>query len=196
MKKRVTVIAAIVICLSLLAAGTIAYFTDEAVVHNVITTSGVDIEIQEWQEGEDGTLKPYPKDPIEGIMPSDEVSKIVTVYNDEAAAYVRARYEIVVKDADEKVMEVPAEELARVITIVSTGDAWQSKDPSDGWMYYTQALDTDTATEPLFTDVRFSGVDMGNEYQNCTFEVIVYAQGVQAANNGATALEAAGWSAD
>ena len=37
---------------------------------------------------------------------------------------------------------------------------------------------------------------MTNEYQNCTVEVIVKAQGVQTANNGSSALEAAGWPAE
>ena len=35
---------------------------------------------------------------------------------------------------------------------------------------------------------------MGNEYQNCTANLIIYAQAVQTANNGETALDAQGWS--
>ena len=34
---------------------------------------------------------------------------------------------------------------------------------------------------------------MGNEYQNATATVDVYAQAVQTANNGKTALNAQGW---
>ena len=34
---------------------------------------------------------------------------------------------------------------------------------------------------------------MTDEYQNCTVEVVVYAQAVQVANNGDSATAAAGW---
>ena len=195
MKKRLLVIAAIVICVSLLAAGTLAYFTDEAIAHNVITSSGVDIEIMEWMEDENGDLVPYPKKRIEGVMPSDELSKIVTIKNEQAPAYVRARYEITIVDAEGNEMELTAEELAQVITIANIGESWEAKDPDDGWMYYKEAVAEDAVTEPLFTEVQFSGAGMGNEFQNCTVNVVIYAQGVQAANNGASALEAAGWPA-
>ena len=196
MKKRLLVIAAIVICVSLLAAGTLAYFTDDAVVHNVITSSGVGIEIEEWMEDENGDLVPYPKDPVEGVMPSDKLSKIVTIKNEQAPAYVRARYEITIVDANGDEMELTAEELAQVITIANIGESWEAKDPDDGWMYYKEAVAEDAVTEPLFTEVQFSGEDMGNEFQGCTVNVVIYAQGVQAANNGANALEAAGWPED
>jgi len=48
----------------------------------------------------------------------------------------------------------------------------------------------------LFWEVVFSGVNMTNEYQNCTIEIDVDAQAVQTANNGSSVLEAAGWSAE
>ena len=195
MKKRLLVIAAIVICVSLLAAGTLAYFTDEAIAHNVITSSGVGIEIEEWMEDENGDLVPYPEDPVEGVMPSDKLSKIVTIKNEQAPAYVRARYEITILDAEGKEMELSAEELAQIITIANIGESWAAKDPADGWMYYKEAVAEDAVTEPLFTEVQFAGEDMGNEFQSCTVNVVIYAQGVQAANNGANALEAAGWPA-
>ena len=195
MKKRLLVIAAIVTCVSLLAAGTLAYFTDEAIAHNVITSSGVGIEIEEWMEDENGDLVPYPEDPVEGVMPSDKLSKIVTIKNEQASAYVRARYEITIVDANGDEMELTAEELAQVITIANIGESWEAKDPDDGWMYYKEAVAEDAVTEPLFTEVQFSGKDMGNEFQGCTVNVVIYAQGVQVANNGASALEAAGWPA-
>ena len=193
MKKKFLVIAAIVICVSLLAAGTLAYFTDDAVTHNVITSSGVDISIEEWQEGEDGELVPYPTDPVDGVMPSADISKIVTIKNFDADAFVRAKYEITITNAEGKEMELTAEELAKVISLANIGESWAAKDPADGWMYYEKALASGEVTEPLFTDVEFAGAEMGNEFQGCTVEIAIFAQGVQAANNGATALEAGGW---
>lgn len=50
-------------------------------------------------------------------------------------------------------------------------------------------------TPPLVTEVRFSPA-MGNAYQNAVMEIIVHAAATQTANNGASALTAAGWPAD
>ena len=47
-------------------------------------------------------------------------------------------------------------------------------------------------TAPLFTVVRFAA-EMDNLYQNSTATIDVTVEAVQQANNGATALEAAGW---
>jgi len=194
MKKKVLLIAAIVIVVSLIAAaGTYAYFVDDIEVHNVITSYGVNIELKEWQEGENGTLVPYPTDPIEGGMPCDKISKIVTIENNAAPAFVRAKYEIVVLNEAGEVMDIPAADIARAVLIASNGTDWQAKDPADGWMYYKESVATGGVTEPLFTEVTFSGEDMGNEYQNCTIQVTVSAQAVQSDNNGTSALEAAGW---
>lgn len=194
MKKKIFAFSLIVICLSILAHGTVAYFTDEDVTHNVITTGGVDITVEEWQEI-GGDLVPYPNNPI-AVMPGATVSKIVTVLNEKAEAYIRARYEIIVTDADGNVMELDDETLNSVFTIVVNTENWLTKPENDGWLYYDSAVPTDESTTPLFTEVLFSGINMTNEYQHCTVEINVYAQGVQSANNGSSALEAVGWPAE
>lgn len=194
MKKKIFAVSLIVICLSILAYGTVAYFTDEDVAHNVITTGGVDITVEEWQEI-GGELVPYPDEPIE-VMPGATVSKIVTVLNEEAEAYIRARYEIIVRDSEGNIMELDEETLNSVFTIVVNTENWLVKPEDDVWLYYDSAVPTDESTSPLFTEVIFSGINMTNEYQNCTIEINVYAQGVQTANNGSSALEAAGWPAE
>lgn len=194
MKKKIFAVSLIVICLSILAYGTVAYFTDEDVAHNVITTGGVDITVEEWQEI-GGELVPYPDEPIE-VMPGATVSKIVTVLNEEAEAYIRARYEIIVRDSEGNIMELDEETLNSVFTIVVNTENWLVKPEDDVWLYYDSAVPTDESTSPLFTEVIFSGINMTNEYQNCTIEINVYAQGVQTANNGSSAFEAAGWPAE
>ena len=45
MKKRILLVAILVICLSVLASGTLAFFTTEAIARNVITTGGVGIDL-------------------------------------------------------------------------------------------------------------------------------------------------------
>ena len=64
---------------------------------------------------------------------------------------------------------------------------------NDGWYYLEAPL---TSNTPVFalTSVTFNKT-MGNEYRNATAKVTVYAQAVQAANNGKTVTAATGWPA-
>lgn len=189
MKKKILNVAVIVICLAILSTGTIAYFTAEDTAKNVITSGGIGVEIVE-QQMVDGELQPYPTQPVE-IMPATVVSKIVTVKSTEQPAWIRANFAVTVYDVNGEKMDVSAEELAEVIIIEPDGESWTY---SDGWWYYNASVKDGEATTPLFEEVRFAGEEMGNEYQNCTVEIAVNAQGVQKANNGDTALEAIGWS--
>lgn len=190
MKKKILTVAAMVICAAILAGGTLAYFTAEDQVHNVITSDAVDIAIEEWQDEVGGT--PYPDEKIQ-VMPGTTVSKIVTVKNLEAKSWIRANFEIVFKDENQNVMEISPETLASIVTVAVNGEHWQQKTNEKTWWYYSGPVATGAATEPLFTEVVFDGPNMTNEYQNCTVEINVYAQAVQTANNGDSALEAAGW---
>ena len=195
MKKKIILVAAVAICAAILASGTIAYFTAEDEVHNVITSDAVDIQIEEWQETDEG-LVPYPKkDPIE-VMPGVTVSKIATVKNMEAEAYIRAKFEVVIIDANGDVMQISPETLASIITLTMNGEDWIRKDGDSEWWYYADSVATGASTEAFFTEVVFDGPNMTNEYQNCTVEVIVDAQAVQTENNGDSAIEAAGWPAE
>lgn len=188
MKKKSLAIAVIVICISILASSTLAYFTDAATARNVITMGGVNIKVVE-QQLDNGSLKPYPEDPVE-IMPGKTVSKIVSVTSLEEPAWVRMAYTITVQDADGKQVSVPQKELNEVVIITPNTADWTLR---DGWWYYSKAVDDGDATKPLFRQVHFSGPEMGNEYQNCSIIVKVVAQAVQKANNGTSALKAAGW---
>ena len=51
MKKRIFLYAIVGICLSVAISGTLAYFTDEEVAHNIITSGGVNIEVIEKTQG-------------------------------------------------------------------------------------------------------------------------------------------------
>ena len=102
MKKKIVYMAVLCILLSLLANGTLAYFTAEDTARNVITTGKVDIVIEEWQQTENG-LEKYPSEPI-AIMPATTVSKIVTVKNLDAECFIRARLDMIVKDLEGNVM--------------------------------------------------------------------------------------------
>lgn len=191
MKKKILYIAAIVICLSLITGGTYAYFTTSDTARNVITSGGIEVKVVE-QQLVNGTLQPYPSQPIP-VMPATTVSKIVSVQSTEQAAWVRMNYTLTVYDADGKKMEIPADELAKVIVIASDTANWTLK---DGWWYYNTAVKGGETTKPLFEEVEFSGPHMDNKYQLCTVVIDVTAQAVQQANNGATVWEALGWPAN
>lgn len=188
MKKRIFAFAVVVICLSILASTTLAFFTDTDTARNVITSGGVDIAIEEWQQTPAGLI-PYPSQPIT-VMPGISVSKIVTVRNQDAQSFIRAKLELTLKDATGKEMEITQEVTEMIIHLAMNAQDWTEK---DGWWYYSEAVETDEATQPLMTGVSFDGLNMTNEYQNCTLEIHVYAQAVQTANNGNAAMEAAGW---
>ena len=158
----------------------------------MITTDAVNIQIEEWQ---DEIGNPYPDDPI-NVMPGVTVSKIATIKNLEAEAYIRAKFEVVITRADGSVMELSPETLASIISLTMNGEDWLRKDGDGQWWYYADAVASGASTEAFFTEVVFDGPNMTNEYQNCTVEVIVSAQAVQTANNGDSAIEAAGWPAE
>lgn len=189
MRKKIFAIAIAMICLAVLTSTTLAYFTASDVAQNVITSGGIAIKVVE-QQLVNGALQPYPSQPIQ-IEPGTTVSKIVSVANLEQPAWIRMCYTITVLDRDDKEMAVSEEELSSVISIEPDAHNWTMK---DGWWYYSGAVASGEATGPLFTQVHFSGPKMGNKYQECSIIINVTAQAVQAANNGITALDAAGWS--
>lgn len=191
MRKKILMIAGLLICFAISAAGTYAYFTAEETSHNVITTGSVNIEIEEWQETNEG-LKPYPKDTVK-IMPGMSVSKIVKIRNLDARSYIRAKYEVVIKDSQDKNMELSPETKESLIEITMGSSKWVRVDGDDEWWYYTDIVEKGNKTEELFKKVTFDGPNMTNEYQNCTVEVIVTAQAVQSANNGGDVEDIVGW---
>lgn len=189
MKKKILYIAAIFICLSIITSGTLAYFTSQDTARNVITSGGMGLQVIEQQQLVNGTLQPYPDEPIQ-VMPATTVSKIVSARNTQQPAWIRMNYSLTVYDAAGKAMEIPAEELSKVIRIDGCGENWTEK---DGWWYYNSAIKSGETTQPLFEEVKFSGPEMDNKYQNCTVVIDVTAQAVQQANNGTTVWEAQGW---
>lgn len=188
MKKRVTFCAILCILLSLFINSTLANFTSDETTRNVITSGAVTVEVMDKQLV-GGTLESYPNEPI-AIMPGIKVSKIVSVKNINEPAWVRITYTITIQDADGKVIELSAEQRDKLIIINTDTANWTYK---DGWWYCNKALATGEETKPLFTQVAFASVEMGNAYQNCSVMIDVTAQAVQKANNGETIMDAAGW---
>ena len=180
MKRKLLILSVLVICVATLAAGTLAYFTSEGTAHNVITTGGVDITLQEWAD--EGKTKPF--EDLTGIMPGMTVTKIAEIKNTGASeAWVRVKVEKNIQ------LKGEGEVNPDLVGLALDTANWTEK---VGYYYYNKALKPGEVTAPVFSAVTFNA-SMGNEYQNATATVDVYAQAVQTANNGATALEAQGW---
>ena len=184
MKKKLCVIALLVICLAIAAYGTSAYFTHEQTSTNVITSGSIQVELQEWSDTGSGLVS---FEDMEGVLPGTEVSKIVQVKNiGGQAAWIRISTEKAIHLADGVEGEV---DLSLISYDLNT-DFWTEK---DGFYYYNTILQPSKVTEPLFTKVSFSAT-MSNIYQNSKAVIDVTAQATQVANNGTSALDAAGWS--
>ena len=187
MKKwKIVALCTVLACLSIVASGTLAYFTAQETAHNVITTSGVAIQLHEFSDNGGDGLTPW-KD-VEGVMPGAEISKIVTVENTGAsAAWVRVSVTKTITLA-RGVQGTPDPSLLELN--INTTD-WTEQ---GGYYYYNHSLLPGETTKPLFTTVTFAP-EMGNEYQGSTAQIDVKADAVQVANNGDTVLDATGWPA-
>ena len=153
MKKKLFVLAVAVIILAGMATGTLAYYTASSDAHNVITSGSIDIDLVETMKNEDGQIVPYPTDPVGGIMPGTEHSKIVNVKNvGEHPAWVRVKVTKSIK-VDGKSQD------DSVLSLDLNTTEWI--DGEDGYYYYKDILAPGTTTaEPLFTKVSFAGEKM------------------------------------
>lgn len=182
-KAKLFTIAILAITVATLASTTLAYFNAENTAHNVITTSGVEIEIQEWAD-EDKTEE---FEDLSGVMPGATETKIAEVKNTGGApAWIRVKIEKKIELKEDGEVDLD------LVKLDIDTDNWTEK---GGWYYYNTAVPAGAVTEPIFTTVTFD-TTMGNEYQNSKATVTVYAQAVQSDNNGDTVADAQGWPAE
>ena len=181
MKRKILILSVLAILLAILAANTLAYFTADTTAHNVITSGGVSIKLNEWAN-EARTEKFEDKT---GVMPGAEVTKIVEVENvGTGTAWVRVQVvlDVYAEGGKEQLPPDP-------VTLDFNETDWKY---FDGYYYYNYPLDPGETTEPLFTTVSFNAA-MDNRYQDSDLFLDVNAFAVQSANNGTGALDAAGW---
>lgn len=184
MKRKILIAALLAIFAAMTALGTLAYFNTETVAHNVVTTGKVDIALEEWTDADRSAVFK----PVTGVMPGTTQPKYVEIVNNDGAdAWVRARIEITAELGGE-LLPIPD----GLISISGTDAAWVYND--DGYYYYSKPLKAGEKTEWLMTGVDFAG-ELDNSFQNVRVNVNVTAQAVQTANNGTSALDAAGWPA-
>ena len=185
MKKKIAAAALIVSMLSISAMGTLAYFTDTGIAHNVITSGKVDITLNDAM-GYDEDNQPVRE--LKGVMPGVTYDKVVSVTNeaDSQNAWVRIKLEKVIEPAPD--VEAKNDPSLAIINFPK-----ESKWVEDGdYWYYTDILKPGDTTENLFETVTIDK-NMGNEYQNSTVKILVTAEAVQADNNGGTYTEIKSW---
>lgn len=180
MKRKILILSVLAICVAILAAGSLAYFTADTKAHNVITTGGVDIVLDEWANA--GRTEPF--EDRTDVMPGAEITKIAEVRNTgSGSVWVRVSVSVETHDAKGGQLN-PA-----VVALDINDTDWKY---SEGYYYYNRVLAPGETTAPIFTTVSFDA-NMGNEYQNATATVDVDAYAVQSDNNGEDVFSANGW---
>lgn len=194
MKRKWTIFSLMILCTAIAGAGTMAFFTASARAHNVITTGRVSIQLVETMKTEDGREVAFPQEGLSGRMPGTSVSKIVSVKNTGAEAWIRLKVDTTILDRQGRELPLTIGGVRAISYEVKNTD-WVEK---GGFYYYKYPVAANGSTPVLFDKVHFSG-DMGNEYENCKVLMDVTAQAVQTANNpiptGGNVSDIPGWPA-
>ena len=201
MKKKLLAIAVLVICLSIISAGTWAVFTAEGRATNVITTGSVEIVVHETTTDANGEPMDWPDGGISGVMPGSSVDKNVVINNTGTGdAWVRVWVNVGISEPGDPISNPTIKNLPLTITkddgsvvdVVSydVESGWTQGE--DGYWYYNSAVDAGGATTEFIKKVSFAK-EMGNEYQSCVVRIDIFAEAVQVANNGTSAMTAKGW---
>ena len=197
MKKKILVLAALICGLAIISYGTYAFYQYSDTAHNIITTNGITVKVEEWMDDGNGELVEFPKDSIV-IMPGATVSKIVTVRNIDADAFLRCRYECYVVDKNGDKMELTPEQIREIMIIDENPISEEYPEGAytkldDGWFYYNTALKKNEVTAPLFTKVYFPPEVLTNEFQNAKLIIDIEVGAVQVTNNADSVFDAEGW---
>lgn len=178
MKRFLIYISVLVMMISLIAGGTLSYYTTSVEAVNVITTGNVSLVLHETTDNG----AEFPEAGVV-VMPGDTVSKIVTAENTGSTAlYLRIE---LIKDVNDDALS--AENCLSMN--INTTD-WTYR---DGYYYYNTALEPGDVTSALFTEVYVDGRAVNNDFlgKKLTLDVMAYA--VQSRYNGDSVWEATGW---
>lgn len=156
--------------------GSLAWFTDTDKVTNSFSTAG------ENNEGDKNGIiidEIWNAEEAKNILPGTTVNKDVRVKNH--ATYdqlIRVKFTVLDKSTGKKL------DLSKVKLnfVANKGENWIEKTTDETtWYYYNKVVGADQFTEYLLDSVKLLGT-AGEEYKNGAFDVVVDAEGVQAAN--------------
>jgi predicted ribosomally synthesized peptide with SipW-like signal peptide len=184
MKLKLVSLLTLAAILLAAAGGSIAYFTATGTAANVIAAGNVNIALHD----ETASGSAFSQEGLSALMPGDTADKIVYVENTgDNAFYTRVKLYCSARTPGGSALSF--DNIALNIDTVH----WQSG--TDGWYYYSAAVEQGAQTEPLFTEVTLLP-ETGNDYMDADVSIRIVAQAVQKANNGATVWQAAGWPAE
>ena len=144
MKKKILALSMVAICMSVVAYGTLAYYTASETAENVITSGNVGIELLEWADA-DRTIsyeEMYPDNIITDVMPGTDVTKVVEVKNSgDNPVWVRVSVD------KQIIMDEQMDEEADtgLMTMDFDTDNWSVG--NDGYFYYTLPVAPGASTE-------------------------------------------------
>ncbi len=165
MKKKILSIALVVAMIAVVAAGSLAYFTDNDSAENVFTVGNVSIDLTEPNWDESGSID------AETVYAGEPLAKDPTVTNDgNNPCFVRIKVEGLDQFGDKGAITYRTDYVAGKL-----GDNWV--DGEDGYFYYTKVLAVGETTDALFDQIVMpTGLTGGEEAD----PIVVTAQAVQA----------------
>lgn len=197
MKKKVILIAAAALVLSIAGYGTWAALNASATATNVIMSGTVAIKLRdnvalagETGENTNGALD---------VKPGDVVNKSVYVQNKgQNNCYVRLKLKLTITPKAENTEALNPDDVK--FDFSDSSENW-TRD-ADGYYRYNDILTPNEETEvPLQCTITFDGKYMTNAYLGAKFEVLNIAQAVQSRHNTYDAatgsvLDVQGWPID
>lgn len=178
-RKLVTMAGALALIGALGVGATLAYFTDNASVGNVITMSHVDIKLTETATDEETGENVLTEEglTIDGVIPGATFDKdpTATVQEGSANCYVRMNMEFKVPEGS----KITEDDLAALQTLLNA-QILESKDwtyNEDGYYYFASELAAG-GQAVLFDDVTIP-VTWKNNTADQTFNIIVTAEAIQ-----------------
>lgn len=141
MKKKILSIALVVAMVAVIAAGSLAYFTDKDAATNTFTVGNVNITLTEpnWDStGKEDAREVYAGEPL---------AKDPTVTNDgENPCFVRIKVENLGQFGDKGAITYRTDYVTGKL-----GDGWVMG--ADGYFYYTKVLEVGATTDALFDQI-------------------------------------------
>lgn len=165
MKKKILSIALVVAMIAVVAAGSLAYFTDKDSAENVFTVGNVSIDLTEPKWDESGSID------AETVYAGEPLAKDPTVTNDgNNPCFVRIKVEGLDQFGDKGAITYRTDYVADKL-----GENWVKH--TDGYFYYTKVLAVGESTDALFDQIVMpTGLTGGEEAD----PIVVTAQAVQA----------------
>ena len=184
-KMKIVVVALMATLITLMSQATLAYYSTVGKATNVVTSGNIQFIIHEMTD--QGTE--FPREGVY-IVPGDIVSKKVSIESDcEHPFYLRVKM----------VYGIDSKELSSEDCFKLNIDDRHWVLHTDGWFYYTGAVNPGETTPAVFSHVEIVGSKVDNSYLGKTLNLTVKAQAVQSENNPISdgdTYTASGWPAE